>query len=366
MKSAGVAPTAIVTGAAGFLGSALTVALAGRGRVIAIDRRAPSAALRASAPEAEWHMADVADAERLKRIFAGTRGSPCDVLHFAAFYHFGADDRPEYAETNLRGTQNVLAIARAAGARRVLFASSLAALELPAGGGVLEEDCPALGGSPYGRSKAQGEALVHAASDGLPAAVLRIGGAFNDDCNLPPLHSLMRMWRGAGFLSRALVGRGETAIPFIHRDDLAALALRVLDRHAELDRCAILHACSDRAVPHAQLFAAMQAAMGRSARPWHLPAWFARAGLHARCACGALFGRMPFERPWMLDYVDRPWRIGTARTRAALSWACRPEREVLARMPELVRRMQRDPEGWDWRNIERNEARFAYEPEEIR
>lgn len=366
MKSAGAAPTAVVTGAAGFLGSALTVALARRGRVIAIDRRAPARALRASAPEAEWHVADIADAERLNRIFAGVRvggGAPCDVLHFAAFYHFGSDERPEYAETNLRGTANVLAATRAAGARRVLFASSLAALELPAGGGVLEEDCPALGGSPYGRSKARGEALARAASDALPAAVLRIGGAFNDDCNLPPLHSLMRMWRGTGFVSRALVGRGETAIPFIHRDDLVALALRALDRHAALDRCVTLHACSDRAVPHAELFAAMQAAMGCRVQPWHVPVWCARAGLHARCACGALLGRMPFERPWMLDYVDRPWRIGTARTRAALFWACRPEREVLAKMPELVRRMQADPEGWDWRNLERNEARFTYEPE---
>lgn len=358
-----MARTFILTGAAGFMGSALTVALARCGRVIAIDRRAPSLALRQAAPEAEWHAADIADAERMNRIFAGVRGAACDVLHFAAFYHFGADERPAYAETNVRGTENVLASARAAGVRRILFASSVAALEPPRDGSALTEESPALGWTPYGRSKAAGEALMRAASGAVPSAILRIGGAFIDNCGLPPLYSLMRMWRGNGPFARIIAGRGETAIPFIHRDDLVALALKALDRHAGLDRCVTLHACAERAVPHAELFAAMQAGMGRRARPWQIPVWCARAGLHARCACGAVIGRMPFERPWMLDYVDRPWRVESARTRAALSWACRPDREVLAKMPELVRRMQADPAGWDWRNIERNEARYAYEAE---
>ena len=46
-----------------------------------------------------------------------------------------------------------------------------------------------------------------AAKDRLPATVLRIGGAFSDWCELPPLYSLIKGWWGTSPLRRILVGR---------------------------------------------------------------------------------------------------------------------------------------------------------------
>ena len=83
----------VITGAAGFLGSALTVDLSRDHCVVAIDRRKPSDVLLTAACQTRWHQVDIADSEALARTFQHARqslGRVDVVLHFAAFYHFGS------------------------------------------------------------------------------------------------------------------------------------------------------------------------------------------------------------------------------------------------------------------------------------
>jgi nucleoside-diphosphate-sugar epimerase len=217
-------PTAIITGAAGFLGSAMTTDLAGDFAFVAIDNREPSADLAAACPEVAWHRVDVADGGAVDAVFRDATKllKRVDfVIHFAAFWHFGGDVRPEYDATNVRGTENILCAARAIEAKRLVFASSVAALEGSAERRVSEKSL-AVGGTPYGRSKMIGERIVSEA-DG-PAIILRIGGVFTEWCELPPLWSVIQSWGQRGLSGRAVPGSGRSAIPYIHRDDLVALA----------------------------------------------------------------------------------------------------------------------------------------------
>lgn len=101
----------VVTGAAGFLGSAITVDLARDDDIVAIDQRKPSDALLRAAGDTTWHQIDIADREAVNSVFPRTRrmfGHIDSVIHFAAFYHFGTRWKSEYERTNLRGTSNVL------------------------------------------------------------------------------------------------------------------------------------------------------------------------------------------------------------------------------------------------------------------
>ncbi|HYW79441.1 MAG TPA: NAD(P)-dependent oxidoreductase, partial [Thermoguttaceae bacterium] len=96
----------IITGAAGFLGSAVTVDLCRDYTVVAVDCREPSRTLLAAAPGVGWHRVDIADAEALAAVFRQTVtsvGRVDLVIHFAAFYHFGIDWREEYEQTNVQG-----------------------------------------------------------------------------------------------------------------------------------------------------------------------------------------------------------------------------------------------------------------------
>ena len=65
----------VVTGAAGFLGSALTVDLARDHSVVAIDRREPSQALRDAAPDVAWHRVNMCDEQANWKVVDGDFGA---------------------------------------------------------------------------------------------------------------------------------------------------------------------------------------------------------------------------------------------------------------------------------------------------
>ena len=358
-------PAVLVTGAAGFLGSAVTVDLARDYRVAAVDVRRPTPALVAAAPAVLWLDADVGDATALGeavRAAAGRLGAIDFVIHLAAYYHFGIDPRPGYGRVNVAGTRNVAAAAKDSGARRMVFASSLMALDPAPPGQALSESSPATSRLPYGSSKAAGEAACReAAAGGLPAAVLRIGGVFSDWCELPPLHSLMRTWGGRGPLSRVVPGRGHTGFAYVHRDDLVRLVRRTIERHERLGPCEVLMASQDGAVTHNEIFAGVRRIIaGRDEPPLRVPAWFARLGLYGKVAAGRLVGRPSFEQPWMMDFADRPLVVDAARTREILGWETTPELRLPNRLPVLMRHFLNDRAAWDQRNHRRNAREYEY------
>lgn len=363
MKQGGV----IITGAAGFLGSAITVDLARDHCVTAIDRREPGRALRQAAPGVTWERVDVAEADQVAAAFHRARsehGRIDVVVHLAAFYHFGTDWRPEYERTNMRGTSNVLQAALSTGARRFIFASSVAALEPPPPGGVLTEKSPAGHFIPYAASKTMGEAMVAEKAVELPGIVLRIAGAFSDWCELPPLYSLIKMWSGWGPLSRVVPGRGESGIPYIHRDDVVRIFRLCIGRHEGLDPLEVFLASQPGAVSHRELYTVVRRLAGEGVPrgPIFIAPGLARLGLVFKAALGSITGYVPYEQPWMLDFVDQPWSTDPTYTQQRLDWRPGPGMGILDRLPVMLQRLNGDRRAWEVRNRLRNDGRYEYQP----
>ncbi len=355
----------VITGAAGFLGSALTVDLSRDHYVVAIDRRKPTGVLLRAACQTRWHQADIADSEALARTFQHARqslGRVDVVLHFAAFYHFGTDWKPEYHRTNLEGTLNVLRSAGESGAQRIAFASSIAAMEPAPTGAALTEKAPTAGYIPYARSKSAGEEMVRDASARLPGVVLRIGGAFSDWCELPPLASLIGLWAGRSPFGRLLVGQGATGMPYIHRHDVVRIVRSCIEAQETLGSYEVFLASQQGTVTHKDLFAVIRQVARPAAAPAAVtvPRWAAGLGLRARRAIGAIFGRVPFERPWMLKYVDRPWVVDTTCTRNRLGWSCTEGMGILDRLPTMLDHFLQQRRTWEHRNRVRNQGQYAY------
>jgi len=118
----------LVTGGAGFIGSHLADALVARGDEVAVVDELSSgreanldAALSAGA---RLVRGDIRDGARLARIVAEAR--PEAIFHLAAQVDVRVSlaDPAFDARTNVEGTVNVLEAARAAGAERVVFAST--------------------------------------------------------------------------------------------------------------------------------------------------------------------------------------------------------------------------------------------------
>lgn len=357
----------VITGSSGYLGSALCADLSRDHHVVGVDRRPPSPALRQALPQATWVHLDISDgravSDALGSIARAQGGIDC-VIHFAAYYHYGRGWRREYDIHNIQGTRNVIAAACRAGAGRIIFAASIAALVPPPPGEVLTEDAGDMADFPYCRSKALGERLCAERVEELPAVVMRIGGVFSDWCELPPLYSLIRLWSRRGPIGRCIPGLGKTGFPYIHRDELVLFVRRVIEKNHTLGRHEVLFASEDGCTCHEDLFPLIRRLGGRRdcEHPLHVHPALAALFLYLKLAANGLLFRQTYEQPWMLTYADRPLRVDTSYTRARLDWKPRDEYCILNRLPALMANFRSRRRHWQARNIRRNEGNYQYEP----
>ncbi|HMJ74045.1 MAG TPA: NAD-dependent epimerase/dehydratase family protein [Solirubrobacterales bacterium] len=176
----------LVTGGAGFIGSNLVDALLARGDAVTVvddlstgRRQNLDAALGAGAKLVEADIRDTAALAELTR-----EVEPDVVFHLAAQIDVrrSVADPAFDASINVGGTANVLDAARAAGVRRVVFASTGGAIygegdgqELPLG-----EDALIAPLAPYGQSKFAGEGYLalYERLYGLSSVSLRLGNVY--------------------------------------------------------------------------------------------------------------------------------------------------------------------------------------------
>ena len=170
--------TVLVTGAAGFIGSALCARIRSTGhRVVAYDNL--SRGRRELLPhDTALVEADIRDARRLQETVA--EFSPDCVIHLAAL-HFIPDciARPqETIDVNVAGTRRVLDACRGSSVRSFVFASS-GAVYAPSDDPCLEDDTPIGPLEVYGESKVAAETLAATfhAETGIATRILRLFNA---------------------------------------------------------------------------------------------------------------------------------------------------------------------------------------------
>lgn len=162
----------LVTGAGGFIGSAVVRALLAEGRAVRATLAPGESSANVDGLDVERVTVDVCDRAA---VAAAVRG--CDVVyHLAAIYSLWLPDESVIFRVNVEGTKNVLGAAAKAGVRRVVHTSSIAAIGVPPPGQLADERFVWnhwRGGSAYIRSKYLSDLdAQRAAADGVPVVIV--------------------------------------------------------------------------------------------------------------------------------------------------------------------------------------------------
>jgi len=255
--------TVMLTGATGFLGSAIARALAARGHAVrALVRDGTPRDVLEGVP-VDCVPGDLTDPASVVRAMAGCGAA----IHCAADYRIWVPDPPRMDAVNVEGTRAVMRAALAAGLGRVVHVSSVATLKPRADGApATEADAarPEEAIGPYKRSKTEAERVVEAmvAADGLPAVIVNPSTPIGPRDRRPTPTGRVILEAARGRMPAYV----DTGLNLVHVDDCAASCVAALERGAVGER----HILGGQDVPLGELLAHIAAILGRRA-PLRLP-----------------------------------------------------------------------------------------------
>jgi len=303
-----------VAGASGAIGGSLVPALVEAGHEVVAMTRTPGKEAGLRAAGAQPVVADALDAAAVRDAVA--RAEPEVVIHqLTAIPQRLNIRRPErdFATTNrlrTEGTDNLLAAARAAGARRFIAQSFFGWRLSRASGTALSEDDPLDPELPP-RLRGIFDAMRHletavTGAEDLGSTVLRYGGFYGPGTNIAPNGAMVEDLRKRRF---PLVGDAGGVWSFIHVDDAARATVAALDR----DVRGIFNVVDDDPAPIREWLPELALLVGAKP-PRRVPAWLARlaVGEHAvaimTSSKGASNAKARRDLGWTPEHAS--WREG--------------------------------------------------------
>ena len=314
--------TALVTGASGFVGSAVARLLSARG----FDVRALA---RSSSPRANLEGFPCTVVEGDMRDPTAMHAAMRNVqylFHVAADYRLWAKDPDEIVRNNREGTRSVMQAAREAGVARIVYTSSVATLqpgtpENPSGETARLDESGAIGA--YKRSKVIAERLVEdMIAQGLPAVIV------NPSTPIGPRD--IRPTPTGRIIVEAASGRMpafvDTGLNLVHVDDVAEGHLLAFEK----GRVSESYILGGENVSLKDMLHTIARLAGRKPPRVRLP----RAPLyplaHAAEVAARVTGKEPFLTVDALKMSAHHMFFSSAKAQAELGYRARPHTAALA------------------------------------
>jgi dihydroflavonol-4-reductase len=218
----------LVTGASGFIGSAVTRQLVARQQEVIALVEPGADTTNLEGLEVKQVVGDLRSLDSVQSAVNGCRA----VFHVAALYRFWARDPDVFYAINVDGTRNVLGAATEAGVERLVYTSTVGTLGLEhvSGSQSADErsfpDVRHLYGS-YKRSKYVAEhEVLRAIAEGLPASIVLPTFPVGPGDRAPtPTGKLV-----LDFLNGRMPAYVDTVLNVAHVDDLAAGQVLALEK----------------------------------------------------------------------------------------------------------------------------------------
>jgi nucleoside-diphosphate-sugar epimerase/uncharacterized membrane protein len=337
----------LITGASGFIGSALIARLAERYTVVGLDRPGPP---DPAAPAAVVDF-DLSTDEAVTSALAEVRrrfGSRiASVIHLAAYYDVSGEPNRLYEKVTVEGTKRLIDGLADFEVEQFVFASTML-VHKPTSSPIerITEDSPIGPSWAYPESKVRTEAVLRARHGRIPVVFLRIAGVYSDDGRSPFLAEQIARIYEHQLTSHFYPGMLCAAQSFIHRDDLADAVLRLVDRREALPNELPLLLGE----PDPPSYEEIQDLVGQTlhGEGWttlRIPKPIAKAGVIVQ---NEVLGVEQFIQPWMVDSSNDHYILDISRAEALLDW--RPRHHLRDVLPRMVDALKADPQSWYKKN----------------
>ena len=312
----------LLTGATGFVGSAIARSLLDSGYGVRALVRPSSVRNNLAGLDLETYDGDIGDQAALVRAMNGARY----VVHAAADYRLFARDPDALVRTNVEGTRNVMQAALRAGCERVIYTSSVATIAARTEPVAVDESTPlderdAIGA--YKRSKVVAERLVQAMveRERLPAVIVNPSTPIGPRDIRPTPTGRVIVEAASGRLPAFV----ETGMNLVHVDDVARGHVEALINGRIGER----YILGGDNVPLVTLLSEIARLTGRRAPRWTLP----RLPLYPLAAAAEAVARITSREPLLTRdglRMSRHWMFFTsAKAERELGYRARPYVEGL-------------------------------------
>jgi len=318
-----MAETVLVTGATGFVGSAVVRAIAGNVGNLRALSRASSPRDNIDGVECEIVVGDMRDAASM----AGAMAGVTRLYHVAADYRLWARDPNDILRANLEGTRTVMEAALAAGVERIVYTSSVATLRAGNADHSTDESEPLPGPEAIGaykRSKVAAERLVErmVAERGLPAVIVNPSTPIGPR-DIKPTPTGRILIEAANGKIPAFV---DTGLNLAHVDDIARGHVFAMQSGKVGER----YILGGQNVSLRDMLAVIAGQVGRKAPTVALP----RAPLYplawAAEAVARVTGKEPFVTSDALKMASHHMFFSSAKAERELGYMARPYAEGIA------------------------------------
>jgi dihydroflavonol-4-reductase len=321
-----------VTGATGHIGNVLVRELLSQGEQVRALLLPSEDDLPIRGLNVEKVLGDICDLESLIPAFKGVDA----VYHLAGAIAITNGKQAMLDRVNVAGTRNVIESCFINGTRRLVYTSSIHAIQEPPHGTVIDEQCPVnpnhvLGG--YARSKAQATLEVKRAVEcGLDAVIVHPSGVVGPfDFRISEMGQLI-----LDFVRGKLKAYLDGAYDFVDVRDVAQGMIRACKKGRKGES----YILSGQQISIKDLMHMLEETTGKKAPSFKVPGWLARAA--GRLA--PIYYRIRRSKPLFTDYsVDVLCSNSLITSKKA--------RQELGYVPRAVRESITDAVAWFSNNL---------------
>jgi dihydroflavonol-4-reductase len=322
---------ALVTGATGLVGSAVTRCLIDAGTRVRALVRSTSPAGNIAGLDIETVVGDLREPDSLRRALADVRY----LFHVAADYRLWTRDPESVVETNVTGTRNIMEAALRSGVERVVYTSSVATLALRADGAPSDEmvsldESQAIG--VYKRSKVAAERVVATmvAERKLPAVIVNPTAPIGPRDIRPTPTGRIIIETACG----RMPGFVDTGLNLVHVDDVGAGHLLAMQKGRIGER----YILGGQNVQLAEMLAKISQLVGRRPPRIRLPYAVVFPYVVAAEALAVLTNREPFATLDGLRMAKHHMFFATEKAERELGYRARPYIDGLSDAIDWFRR----------------------------